>query len=252
MSHALHCPSCSAAIPPERIDVQQMVATCPNCGAVFNFADTVASARKSKRRKTKQPDYITHSADQHGVRLSLPLLTTRQNRIGYLALSSFILLIWLVAVSAIASDSADPAGLLFVTVLFVPMIAAFLLSYFVRQTITVKPDKLSHVLQLAGVPLYQRRLADGIYVDAHLEETSATRESTLPSRYNLFAQRADGQHDIFLQHLPEEMALYVQQALSDHLRAEDTAAIRLRDAIVDEAAQDDYDVDSPAQENSRR
>jgi hypothetical protein len=44
MSKELTCPNCSTAIPPDRINVQEMVAACPTCAHVFRFASLLSEA----------------------------------------------------------------------------------------------------------------------------------------------------------------------------------------------------------------
>jgi hypothetical protein len=44
MSEQLACPNCSAAIPPERINMQEMAAACPECAHVFRFASLLPEA----------------------------------------------------------------------------------------------------------------------------------------------------------------------------------------------------------------
>ena len=51
------CPQCGAHIPAENINIQQMVAVCPECNTVFEFASPCS--QKSKIRKVKQPQKIS-------------------------------------------------------------------------------------------------------------------------------------------------------------------------------------------------
>ena len=44
MSKELTCPNCSTAIPPDRINVQELVAACPACAHVFSFASLLSKA----------------------------------------------------------------------------------------------------------------------------------------------------------------------------------------------------------------
>lgn len=44
MSKELTCPNCSTAIPPDRINIQELVAACPTCAHVFSFAPLLSEA----------------------------------------------------------------------------------------------------------------------------------------------------------------------------------------------------------------
>lgn len=75
-----------------------------------------------------------------------------------------------------------------------------------------------------------------------LEETSATRETTQAPRYNIFVERYDGTQQMFMNNLPRDTALYVQQRLSAEFQAEaDTAALNLSDNNT--AIADEYEID---------
>ena len=47
----LKCPACGAPIPAAAINVQQMIAVCPECDNVFKFEGTF----RQQRRKLKAP-----------------------------------------------------------------------------------------------------------------------------------------------------------------------------------------------------
>lgn len=55
-SRKLECPNCGAAVPAEQINVQQMVAVCPNCDTVFNFGNGEGGAWQPEKAKQKFKD----------------------------------------------------------------------------------------------------------------------------------------------------------------------------------------------------
>lgn len=249
MSHQLHCPTCSTAIPPDKINIQKTIAVCPNCGAVFNFGEDVASARKVKRRKAKQPEHLTHTEDERSLKLDMPMVTSNANKLGMSFLAVLLLGFWAMIANDLRTDPSDLAGLIVMSAVFLPLGLAFLSSLFIRQRIAANDEALTYQVR-TGFPLYQRKLARGDYVDVYIEETTTTRESTMAARYNLYAERYDGKREMFIQNLPEETALYIEQALSAFLSDDDLegAALNLSDTAT---ASDDAEALTAYAENEQ-
>ena len=247
MSYKLHCPDCRSVIPPENINVQQTIAACPNCAAVFNFANKIPTGEKIKRRKSKKPDNLIQSETEHGLKLETPYLQTPGYKlwtgVGTLVMMG---LYGLILVGTLSDGELVPAALF--TVMFLPIILWTIGVLFAKQTIEVDSEELKHEIRW-GVPVYQRKMALDDVVDIGVAETTLTRESTAEARYNLYADKYDGREDMFIQNLPEEMAIYAQQTLSNYITGDpaDELSLRLQDDVVDDAIIIDEQGDSQRQ-----
>ncbi|GAB5494761.1 MAG: hypothetical protein Phog2KO_49760 [Phototrophicaceae bacterium] len=235
MSYKLHCLECSTAIPPENINVQQTIAACPSCGAVFNFADKIPTGQKIKRRKSKKPDNMTQIETEHSLRLVTDYLQTTGYKlwtgVGILVMAS---LYGLILAGTLSDSEFGPAALF--TLMFLPMILWLIGMIFAKQTVEVNSDELKHEIRLANVPFYQRKIAMDDVVDIELAETAITAASTAEARYNIYAEKYDGRQDMFIQNLPEEMATYTQQTLSSYVKADSAndVSLRLQDDVIDD------------------
>ena len=247
MSYKLHCPDCRSVIPPENINVQQTIAACPNCAAVFNFANKIPTGEKIKRRKSKKPDNLIQSETEHGLKLETPYLQTPGYKlwtgVGTLVMMG---LYGLILVGTLSDGELVPAALF--TVMFLPIILWMIGVLFAKQTIEVDSEELKHEIRW-GVPVYQRKMALDDVVDIGVAETTLTRESTAEARYNLYADKYDGREDMFINNLPEELAIYAQQTLSNYFTADtaDDVSLRLQDDVRDDEIIIDEQEDSQRQ-----
>lgn len=246
MSYKLHCPDCRSVIPPENINVQQTIAACPNCAAVFNFAK-IPTGEKIKRRKSKKPDNLIQSETEHGLKLETPYLQTPGYKL-WTGVGTVVMmgLYGLILVGTLSDGELVPAALF--TVMFLPIILWMIGVLFAKQTIEVDSEELKHEIRW-GVPVYQRKMALDDVVDIGVAETTLTRESTAEARYNLYADKYDGREDMFIQNLPEEMAIYAQQTLSNYITGDtaDDVSHRLQDEVADDAIIIDEQGDSQRQ-----
>ncbi|MGB7339881.1 MAG: hypothetical protein WBC91_13380 [Phototrophicaceae bacterium] len=229
MSYQLHCPNCSTAIPPENINVQQTIAACPNCAAVFNFANKIPTGKKIKRRKGKKPDNVIQTETENSLILETPYLQTPGYKI-WTGIGAVVMigLYGLMLVGTLSDGEIVPAVLF--TVMFLPIILWLITTLFATQTIEVNHEQLRHDVRWAGIPFYQRKMSMDDVVDIGLAETATTSASTAEARYNIYADKYDGRQDMFIQNLPEEMAIYTQQTLSSYVTANTTDVDRLIDA----------------------
>ncbi|MEO1647078.1 MAG: hypothetical protein AAFR67_17965, partial [Chloroflexota bacterium] len=185
MSYQLHCPNCATAIPSASINIQQTIAVCPNCDAVFNFADKVSSTQKIKRRKAKQPDYITKTETDSRVSLKMPLLTSNSYKWGIGIGGVMTALLYIFMMGATISEGDTAATVIF-SAMFLPIIIGFLGSFFVQQTIAIDTETLEHNYHVGMLPIYNRTLPVEDISDVVLEESTTTRETVAQARYNIF------------------------------------------------------------------
>ncbi|MEM9954320.1 MAG: hypothetical protein AAF846_22105 [Chloroflexota bacterium] len=235
MSYQLHCPNCSTAIPPENINVQKTIAACANCGAVFNFSDKVGTTQKIKRRKSKKPDNITQTETANSLKLEMPLLQTMSYKIGtgMGAIAALGFYLFILANVLPDNDPSDIVPMIVVGAMIIPFALSLLASFFATQSIEASAEELKHEVRL-GVPLYQRKMSADDIVDVSTEEMTSTRESIAEARYNIYAEKYDNRQDMFMQNLPEEMAIYAQQTLSGYFNTDDAdASLRLQDDMDD-------------------
>ena len=141
----------------------------------------------------------------------------------------------LILVGTLSDGDIGPAVLF--TLMFVPIILWLIGTLFATQTVEISNEDLKHEIHLANVPFYQRKMSMDDVVDIELAETAETSASTAEARYNIYAEKYDGRQDMFIQNLPEEMAIYTQQTLSSYVRADtaDDSALRLQDDVIDDA-----------------
>lgn len=232
MSYQLSCPNCTAVIPPQHINIQKMVAACPNCGAVFNFEDTVAGLSKRKRKNTyyKQPKQVNVIETDQSVTFSMPILAATSAKVGVgIAMVSSLIPAIIIIMAMFSPDSNMGAvGIGIALPLMLVVLGLFSLFY-MRQTITLTDDTLTVAVNI-GRTLQTRQKDLAYYADFHLEEMAATRDSTLISQYSLFAMHENGHQELLLSGLPPEIAFYLRQELAAYLQADDPL-----DATLDEA-----------------
>lgn len=141
----------------------------------------------------------------------------------------------LILLGTLSDGDVGPAILF--TLIFVPMILWLIGTLFATQTVEVSSDDLKHEIRLGDVPFYQRKMSLDDVVDIELAETAETSASTAEARYNIYAEKYDGRQDMFIQNLPNEMAIYTQQTLSSFITADtaDDVSVRLQDNMRDDA-----------------
>lgn len=236
MSYKLHCPECRTVIPPENINVQQTIAVCANCAAVFNFADKISTGQKIKRRKIKKPDNMTQTETEHSLKLETLYLQTpgykMWTRAGILLMGG---LYSLMLIGTLSDGEIVPAILF--SVMFLPIILWLVATLFATQTVEISNEDLKHEVRWGGMPFHQRKMSMDDVLDINLAETMTTAASTAEARYNIYADKYDGRQDMFITNLPEEMAIYTQQTLSSYVRADtaDDGLSRLEDAVNEDA-----------------
>jgi len=224
MSYQLHCPNCNTIIPPQNINVQEMVAVCPECGAAFNFSDYVKTVQqKTKRRKSKKPDHINQIQENDEVVLDMPLVQSLSYRLAMCVVPLFMSILYVVImIDSFATNDIEAVAV--VSTVFLPIILGFLSSLFMRQAISINSEELKHEVRL-GVPIYRRSRAIDEITDVSIEETTVTRESVASARYNLYMDTYDGRQDMFMQNLTEDTATYTQQVLSNYLHEDDVDSV---------------------------
>ena len=217
----LSCPQCSAQIPAENINIQQMVAVCPNCDTVFEFNSPRSS--KSKIRKVKQPHNL---AMQENDTLRMRFRTNFRLDRNQAFLTSGGLALVFTFVTAIISEDMIADGN-FTPVIPLPfLLVALAMFYWMALTvfnhteiemddeaITVArkplPNFLNpnpHVVNLNGVEAI--RVAE---TDASVKEQYDT------PRFRIWAEMTDGRQKTIVTDLIEDYAFYVAQHLNERL-----------------------------------
>lgn len=249
MSYKLHCPTCSSVIPPDKINIQETIAVCANCGSVFNFADKVVNTNtnKVKRRKIRKPDIITQMDMEDRVTLEMPYIHTLPYKALSVVMGLGLVVLYAFIMREVIVDNDGIGVLVLFSLMLLPMIAGFFGSLFTRQIIEANPEHIKHILKL-GIPIYERKMAVDSMIDVSLEETEATRASTAEARYNLFADRYDHRQDMFIQNMPEETALYTHQVLSGYLKPDELTDEQSR--LADDLTVTRDDLDSQESEDT--
>lgn len=225
MSYRLNCPVCTTLIPPENINIQEMMALCPKCGAVFNVRDNsvstpsredVAPVEKMKRRKSKQPHYITHRETTDGLLMEMPTLFTQRERRNSFILGFIFLAGYVLSLAALGTGAEILWWALLLGIILLPLIGLFFSSLVAKQYVEIDAEHLKHFIRW---PIPHNRIIDvADIVGVSIEEATVTRESTLKSRYIIYADRYDGRQELFMSGLLEAPAFYIYQVLSEYFR----------------------------------
>lgn len=218
----LMCPHCGQPISSENINIQQMAAVCSACHSVFQFQ---VADPKIKRRKVKQPQQITsYETDDH---LNITFRThfrLAQNETflataGFSAIFTFITLILANAVSTKPEAGLILLGFgLFTLFLYYCLaLIAFNKTHIEISDENIKvsrkplPNPLSelHTIELANVALIR------------YEETAVSKKEAydLP-RYNVWADKVDGNRQILVSDVVEDYAVFISQRLNEFLELE--------------------------------
>jgi len=216
------CPHCGQPVASNNINIQQMAAVCPACDSVFQFE---VAESKIKRRKVKQPQQIMSSeTDEH---LNITFRTNfrlAQNdaflaTAGFSAIFTFITLIF----ANILRSKPEAAlvllgfGLLTIFLYYCLALIAYNKTYIEVSDENIKvsrkplPNLLSepNTIELASVAVIR------------YEETAVSKKEAydLP-RYNVLAEKVDGNRQVIVSDVVEDYAVFISQRLNEFLDRE--------------------------------
>lgn len=226
----LICPHCGKPLSAENINIQRMAAVCPACHTVFQF-DPSNSDSKIKRRKVKQPSHIiSYENDGH---LTIAFRTNfrlDQNEAflftaGFSAFFTFITII-LASQSEFALITLG-FGLFTLMLYYLLGLVAFNKTHIEisDEEITVSRKPLPNLLtQPNTISLSEIEIVG-------YEETAASKKDSYDTpRYNVWAERVDGNRKLIVGDVVEDYAVFISQRLNELLDLDSTPDVsRLSD-----------------------
>ncbi|MGJ3238059.1 MAG: hypothetical protein ACFE0Q_05075 [Anaerolineae bacterium] len=229
----LNCPTCGEAINADQINIQEMIAVCGNCHAVFAFN---SSAEKAKRRKTKQPDALTliETDDQLEMVFRTNFrLDTNQDFVATIVGGFAIAMISAIMFNEYRIDDIP---------LFVPILLS-VLSLAMFYFAGLMAYNATHITMTADQILISRKPLPSLVkgateINLHgitqikCEETNVSKEQEYDTpRYRVWGETADGARRVIANDLIEDYAFFITQKLEERLLTDlDMPAIRLQDA----------------------
>jgi hypothetical protein len=212
----LKCSHCSALIPAENINIQELVALCNECQHVFGFSKSVV-ARKTKHRRLEPPKRVrVHEDDEH-LELSYWLVFGPGPKFGIVM--SVIAIVAYAAMFIAAWKGNSPAPPLLVLGLLV-VLFAYLEAVFLTTTTSISVDV--DELTVASGPL-PFPIKDDKTLSVHdvarvfFQRTTESWPPFVPT-HNVYAELRDGEIVPVVTSLPREYARYMAYTLDDYLR----------------------------------
>ncbi|GAB5490302.1 MAG: hypothetical protein Phog2KO_05170 [Phototrophicaceae bacterium] len=240
----LTCPTCNEIIKAENINVQDLVAVCPNCDAIFQFK---LPDEKAKRRKVKKPQNLILNDNPYLEMLFRTnfRLDANQAFLGSM-ISGVMMLFFSFAVGAEYIQGEVPfiVPLIFMVLALVFLYRAGLVAYN-HTNITMKDD----TLEVSRAPLpsvFNQEQSISLYgvTDIKCEETAISKKEHYDTpRYRVWAETADGSQRLIVNDVTEEYAYFISQQLDERLKMDSAQDIsRLEDIDSDMGYEvQDYD-----------
>jgi hypothetical protein len=215
----LICPHCGKPVAAENINIQQMAAVCPACHTVFQF-DPSNSDSKIKRRKIKQPPQIT--SYERDDRLTIAFRTNfrlDQNE-AFLASAGFSVLFTFMTIVLASQGQSDSAIVTLGFGLFTLMLYYLLgLVAFNKTHIEISDEEISVSRKPLPNLLTQPNTISlsGIEIVRYEETAASKKESYDTPRYNVWAERVDGNRKLIVGDVVEDYAVFLAQRLNEEL-----------------------------------
>ncbi|QPC83257.1 hypothetical protein G4Y79_02450 [Phototrophicus methaneseepsis] len=212
------CPECGEQVPAENINIQQMVAVCPTCNAVFKFD---LSQIKADHRKVKRPHQLT--IHNEGDYLHMAFFTNfrldkSESFIRSIALSiAFAFSTFATGMTAMEDNLSMAIPALF-AVLTLSMVYAVALIVYNKTHIEMDDD----VIRVSRRPLPDLSQAHEVslfgVVAIRCAETKISKKNDYDTpRYRVWAEMADGSKKTIITDLTEDYAYYVARLLDEQL-----------------------------------
>ena len=213
----LKCPACGAPIPAAAINVQQMVAVCPECDNVFKFE----GAFRQQRRKLKAPaQFQVVDDDPDRLDMAFKWSWRTEPPVGLFGVIMG-LLIPLIVITGMASEGASPGALL------LPLPIIVLMSYVLLTLVLNRTHYESdgETLQVYTEPLPFFRYGRTTVAVDEIDHVSVERPAYAP-----FPDGKDGFYDVFVHTLDgdklkvaaivnHQHAHFIAQEIEAHVQA---------------------------------
>lgn len=226
------CPNCGEPVSSENINIQRMAAVCPACDSVFQFE---VAESKIKRRKIKQPQQI--ASDETDGHLNIAFRTNfrlekNENFLATVMVSFLFTFMTILIATKYNAESVPiviPIGLGLITLFLYYSMALMIYN---KTHIQVDDEQIKVSRKPLPNVLTQPNIINLSTVSIiRYEETPASKKEAydLP-RYNVWAEKVDGNRQVIVSDIVEEYAVFVSQRLNEFLEREDAPdASRLLD-----------------------
>jgi hypothetical protein len=212
----LKCPQCSTPIPPQNINVQQMVAACPQCGHVFKFDLSPVQGTTRLKRKVKAPVHLSIQQSEDDLRITFARDNNWGNKLGFI-MTLLITAFGLLLVVSTKTDSRyygiDTISGLILFFVGIVLTIWLLVSIVNRTSIVISPESLMIVHQPVEIP------PPIFYNSAEIRQLYCKKLNHL--YFELHALMTDGSDEILLTLIPEDDALYLEHVIEDYLGIQD-------------------------------
>lgn len=217
----LNCINCGSPIPAENLNIEKMVAACPNCSEVFSFQ---IPARKAK--KVSQPTDITIAEGRDHVQITVePSGAIGNKRLQFAAGIFFMTLAAGLYVAAVEANGgvADSSAWLHMGAVFIPLMLIMLgVIYQVIATtwneaqITLNDRELQ--VKHRPFPMFNNRRIECSQInEVQVKEMFIHSDDT---RYHVDATLKDGSTVRLLSERKRDHAYFLAQELDSYLNGE--------------------------------
>jgi hypothetical protein len=213
----LICPHCGKPVAAENINIQRMAAVCPSCHTVFQFDPSVSDS-KTKRRKIKQPKQITSSESDNQLTIAFRTNFRLDQNEAFLATAGFSGLFTFMTILVASQSDATIVTLGFG--LFTLMLYYLLaLVAFNKTHIEISDEEISVSRKPLPNLLTQPNTISLSEIEiVRYEETAASKKEGYDTpRYNVWAERVDGNRKLIVSDVIEDYAVFISQRLNEEL-----------------------------------
>lgn len=213
----IRCPKCDTPIPAQGINIHDQLAVCPQCSAVFSFADHFT--RKAKTRKVKQPEILTVTEENNALDMQFRWIRM-MGTLDYVTVAIFAVSFIIPGIAAVVllGTASNLFQALLGSLFFVPALAffyMFLMTVMDRLHIRLDDDALS--AKYEPLPIWRNtRIGRGEVERVYCFAPPQLGGKTSRGYYNVQVVYRDGS-EITLATLRREMAMYVSQMLEAYL-----------------------------------
>lgn len=235
----INCPNCDTPIPAEQINIQRMMAVCPQCSTVFEIT---APGVKVKRRKVKQPDHLHVIESRQGMRLAFRTNFRLDRNEGFLtALFMGLMLTFLMLMMVGEAANDGQAALVLLAFGVMAFIAYYILALiaFNKTYINIDDGRIQVTRGPLPSPLMQTKSIDTVRIErVDFAETPASIHKAYDTpRYTVWATMADGSRKPIVSDVIDDYAAFIAQRLNEHL--DEDASLDLAHLLDDDGFRDD-------------
>lgn len=212
---ALQCPQCNTEIPPENINIQEMLALCDNCNLVFNFKDHLPQ-RKTKPPRLLLPGRVKVEETDEQLSISYRMVYKGGAMFGFIMSMIGSVLLPLAFITILATKNnveVAPMMMIGAGILWSWYLVAVFITTSTR--ITVNEDVLAVKTGPLPLPIKDDKvIPTDTITRLYREEVT----DLLPSN-NVRAELSSGDKLKVVTSLPDEHAIYIARVIDHYLQS---------------------------------